>query len=46
MASEYLKEEVIIKYIEKLDKMLILPLDSKTLIESMHNDGINMRYLG
>jgi len=32
--------------VKKLDQLEILLVDSKNIIEAIHNNGINMRYLG
>ena len=44
-ASDYLRSHVIPAFVQKLDQLVILPMDSRGLAMEMHQHGINMRYL-
>lgn len=45
-ASNYLKSDQISKLVNELDSMNVNPYDSKTLTQTFHHFGVNMRYLG
>lgn len=34
------------EFVKKLDNLGILLVDSRNIIDAMHSNGINMRYLG
>lgn len=42
----YLHEEKILQLIDLLDSLIVIPIDSETLQEAFHVQGVNMRYLG
>lgn len=42
----YLREEKIPQLIDLLDSLIVIPIDSETLQEALHVQGVNMRYLG
>ena len=45
-ASRHLKHIKIPEFIKLLDSLAIMPIDSKSMTEALHSNGINMRYLG
>ncbi|EAR93017.2 tetratricopeptide repeat protein (macronuclear) [Tetrahymena thermophila SB210] len=45
-ASQYLRNEQILKLVQQFENLDILPLDSLSLSQAFHENGINMRYLG
>lgn len=45
-ASSMLRNEVIPKLVQLLDKLTIVPVDSPTLSSIFHQNGVNMRFLG
>ena len=45
-ATRYLKETIIRPFVQRLDTCEIVPLHGRDLINSMHAEGINVRYLG
>ena len=45
-ASQDLRYKAIPEFVKKLDQLNILLIDSKNIIQAMHTNGINMRYLG
>jgi hypothetical protein len=45
-ASQNLRYETLQQFVKKLDRLDILLIDSKNIIEAVHTNGINMRYLG
>jgi protein TIF31 len=45
-AADHLKNRVIRSYIQDVRRRAIVPIDGWALTESMHGNGINMRYLG
>ena len=44
-ASKYLKTQIIPSFVEKLDDLELMPIDTESLTSMMHEYGINMRYL-
>jgi tetratricopeptide (TPR) repeat protein len=44
-ASGYLKDVVIPQFVKQLDNLQIIPLDSEEFTQTMHENGINVRYL-
>ena len=45
-AARFLRENWIPGFVKNLDNMELCPFDSESLTRSMHQKGINMRYLG
>ncbi|KAL4467078.1 hypothetical protein ABPG72_019288 [Tetrahymena utriculariae] len=45
-ASQYLRNEQVLKLVQQFENLDILPLDSLSLTQAFHENGINMRYLG
>ena len=45
-ASKNLKSDIITEFVDVLDNLQILPIDSESVTQIMHHHGINMRYLG
>lgn len=45
-AGRYLKGPKIQEFLELLDSLSIMPIDSKSMTQAMHSHGINLRYLG
>lgn len=45
-ASQNLRYRALPEFVKKLDQLHILLIDSKNIIEAMHTNGINMRYMG
>jgi hypothetical protein len=45
-AGRYLRKHVITAFVQKVDNLEILPIDSRGLSIEFHRHGINMRYLG
>ena len=45
-AAALLTQHCIPNFINDLDQLISLPIDSYSLTFAMHNEGINMRYLG
>jgi len=45
-AKQHLLSGVIPKVVEQLDSLHIIPIDSVTLTQVFHSEGLNMRYLG
>jgi len=45
-AKQDLMTKTIMKLVEELDSLNIVPVDSITLTEAFHKSGVNMRYLG
>jgi hypothetical protein len=44
-ASKFLKTQVIGALVDKLDNLELVPIDSESLGQILHQHGINMRYL-
>ncbi|KAJ8565661.1 hypothetical protein K7X08_008237 [Anisodus acutangulus] len=44
--SLYLKDDVLLKFIQDLCTLEVSPMDGQTLTEALHAHGINLRYLG
>jgi len=44
-AGTYLRDVVIPQFVKQLDDLQIIPLDSEEFTQSMHENGINVRYL-
>lgn len=45
-ASKALQQKIIPNLVNLLDSLTLMPLDSKSLSETFHSYGVNMRYLG
>ncbi|KRX09278.1 hypothetical protein PPERSA_05947 [Pseudocohnilembus persalinus] len=45
-AGQKLRKEVITKFVNELDRLEIVPIDSHSLSQAFHNAGINIRLLG
>lgn len=45
-ATQHLKLQYIVRFVEKLDSLSCIPEDSKDLSRILKENGINMRYLG
>jgi protein TIF31 len=45
-ASQMLTKEVIPRLVQLLDKLTIVPVDSPTLSNIFHENGVNLRFLG
>ena len=45
-ATRYLKKTMIPLLVDLLDSLIIIPIDSDSLEEAFHVQGVNMRYLG
>jgi len=45
-AKQYLQTVVIPRVVEQLDSLNVIPIDSETLTQTFHSEGLNMRYLG
>ena len=46
LANKFLREMKIKQLVDLLDNLIIIPIDSGTLEEAFHIQGVNMRYLG
>jgi protein TIF31 len=46
MANQFLRNMKLPNLVDLLDNLIIIPLDSATLEEAFHTQGVNMRYLG
>ena len=45
IANKFLREMKIPQLVDLLDSLIIIPIDSATLEEAFHIQGVNMRYL-
>ena len=45
-AARFLRENTIAHFVDYLDNLVIVPIDSDGLMQAFHVAGINMRYLG
>ena len=45
-AAKFLLESTLPKFIQKLDQMEILPIDSRGFTTELHKHGLNVRYIG
>eukprot|EP01022_Parablepharisma_sp_SALTPOND_P010992 TRINITY_DN1454_c0_g2_i1.p1 TRINITY_DN1454_c0_g2~~TRINITY_DN1454_c0_g2_i1.p1 ORF type:complete len:1135 (-),score=143.33 TRINITY_DN1454_c0_g2_i1:10055-13459(-) len=45
-AKQKLLNEVVPRVVEQLDSLNVVPIDSATLTQVFHSEGLNMRYLG
>jgi len=45
-ASRYLQSFQVPQLVELLDSLTILPVDSRSLTEAFHSNGVNVRYMG
>ncbi|ORX60851.1 PH-domain-containing protein [Piromyces finnis] len=45
-AGSYLKDVIIPQFVSQLDDLQIIPLDSEEFTNTIHENGINVRYLG
>ena len=46
LANKFLRETKVNQVVDLLDSLIIIPIDSATLEEAFHIQGVNMRYLG
>lgn len=46
LANKFLRDVKIPQLVSLLDSLVIIPVDSATLEETFHIQGVNMRYLG
>jgi hypothetical protein len=45
-AARFLRMNTIEQFVDYLDNLVIVPIDSESLVQAFHVAGINMRYLG
>ena len=45
-AARFLRVNTIQQFVDYLDNLVIVPIDSESLAQAFHVSGINMRYLG
>lgn len=45
-ANNYLMTIVLETILYKLDSMQLIPIDSQMIVQELHSNGINIRYLG
>jgi len=45
-AGNYLREAIIPQFVKQLDDLQIIPMDSAEFTDTLHENGINVRYLG
>jgi len=45
-AARYLRKTTLPALVDLLDNLIIIPIDSASLVQAFHLQGVNMRYLG
>jgi len=45
-AARFLRVNTIQQFVDYLDNLVIVPIDSESLAQAFHVSGINLRYLG